>query len=400
MAFPVDDPEAFKTLLGECLVPAAQRDHLLQSGCTTVSLFGHACPDADKSEGFLEFVSLIPENERFNSFSAQTATLRMAYGKCIALLAEAGRPSPEPGSGPASQTPAKPRLTVADVKTTREQFMKSYPAELLGPTMCPSISFLQILKDHIDQGAVGWVPWKSRTSEAVELEYLEKRRPRSDQQLLRNLSVDGESLTEEWPEAAVPMHGNPELVLSKAQQLLSTALAMLEAAHLLVLKRFHLRFLEIAVSKPSDPSLRSPNLQEILNADRSVWLAVASLQSDTKWTLNDVLNEIAFCRQDFHVSLQPKLVWRKDNKVETPKRPPHANQQQVSPKKAKQTHVKEASKPKWQDTWLRKLPSGRGICVRFHMTQCKSGDTCRYAHVCGEACGGLRWRSQGFGPHL
>ena len=79
MAFPVDDPEAFKTLLAECSVPAAQRDHLTQSGYTTVSQSG--CPDADNSEGFLEFVSL--EGQRSNSFSAQTATLRMAYGKCF-----------------------------------------------------------------------------------------------------------------------------------------------------------------------------------------------------------------------------------------------------------------------------------------------------------------------------
>lgn len=53
-------------------------------------MFGHACPDADRSETFIEHVSLVPTGGAFQLFSAQTAALRMLYSKCISLLADAG----------------------------------------------------------------------------------------------------------------------------------------------------------------------------------------------------------------------------------------------------------------------------------------------------------------------
>lgn len=93
--------------------------------------------------------------------------------------------------------------------------------------------------------------------------------------------------------------------MTKFQGLLSTALAMLGQAHLLVLKRFHAKFLEIALQKPRDQHLRSPSLTEILDADRVAWTAVVELLAESKWCQNDVLHEVAFCRQVFHTSLAP-----------------------------------------------------------------------------------------------
>lgn len=198
----------------------------------------------------------------------------------------------------------------------RDKFMRNYPGELLGPSVSPSLSFLQLLKDKIDNGALSWILWKSRTSESIELEYLERRRPRSDGQLLRSLLSADNVGHEDGPEAQVMLSGNPELVLSKVQQLLSNALAMLDEAHLLVLKRYHQRFLELAVQKPMDGSLRAPNLSEILSADRAGWMAVSQL--------NDSLNEVAFCRHDFHIALQPRLIGKSDRNDHAPaKRQPH-----------------------------------------------------------------------------
>lgn len=74
----------------------------------------------------------------------------------------------------------------------------------------------------------------------------------------------------------------------------------------------------------------------------------------------------------------------------------------ATPKKAKKAHLagslggsksNEASRPKWQDTWLCKLPSGR---VRFHMTSANPETPVdmhmlvRFPNSRGEACPRLR----------
>jgi hypothetical protein len=46
-------------------------------------------------------------------------------------------------------------------------------------------------------------------------------------------------------------------------------------------------------------------LTEILDADRVAWTIVVELLADSKRSLNDVLNEVAFCRRVFHL-LGPK----------------------------------------------------------------------------------------------
>ena len=64
---------------------------------------------------------------------------------------------------------------------------------------------------------------------------------------------------------------------------------MLGQAHLIVLKRFHAKFLELALAKPRDQHLRAPSLSEILDADRAAWTAVTELFYDSKWSLSDIL---------------------------------------------------------------------------------------------------------------
>ena len=61
---------------------------------------------------------------------------------------------------------------------------------------------------------------------------------------------------------------------------------------------------------------------------------------------------------------------------------------------------------KFQESWAKKIPDGRGICIRFNTGKCRSGKTCRYAHVCpirnakGEPCAGAHRASKHKGaPH-
>ena len=126
-----------------------------------------------------------------------------------------------------------------------------------------------------------------------------------------------------------------------------------------------------------------------------------------EWSLNDVLNEVAFCRQVFHTSLAPRPKPMQNPRADQPKRKPELPK--PIPKKPKPEPKASAAdkpstpagkNPKWNDAWLKKLSDGKGICIRFHLGKCKSGQQCRYAHQCpvakanGETCGGFHSASR------
>ena len=300
---PLDDPATFRSLMIECHLPSIQIEHIVTSGYTTIALLAHGVHDESTMEEFVDYLSLIPAGERSETFSPQSASIRRVLKECISRCVQSGRES----STESSITPlVKSKLSMVDVKALRADFCQNYPGELLTSQSMPSLSFLSILKEAIDGNCLAWVPWKSRTSEADEQAFLEHRRPRNERQLLRSLLSEGKSALHDQPEAVINHQLSPEVVVTRFQGLLSTALAMLGQAHLLVLKRFHAKFLEIALLKPRDQHLRSPSLTEILDADRVAWTSVVELLADSKWSLNDVLNEVAFCRQVFHTSLAPR----------------------------------------------------------------------------------------------
>ena len=100
--------------------------------------------------------------------------------------------------------------------------------------------------------------------------------------------------------------GPVEAALLRFQCLLANSLAITGAYHLLVIKRFHAKFTELATAKPRDPHLRSPTIHEVIDAERSAWLIVSELMTEGKWSLNDSLAEVAYCRQVFHTALAPR----------------------------------------------------------------------------------------------
>ena len=101
---------------------------------------------------------------------------------------------------------------------------------------------------------------------------------------------------------------------------------------------------------------------------RVAWSAVTDLLYESKWTLNDVLNEVAFCRQVFHTSLAPRPRPVQQPKQDPPKRRPDLPK--PLPKKPKTVQVLAMTHPnsrshdtkdlKWDNSWLRKLPDGKG----------------------------------------
>ena len=190
------------------------------------------------------------------------------------------------------------------------------------------------------------------------------------------------------PEASVPSGGPVEPVLLKFQTLLANALAMLQLVHLIVIKKFHYKFNELALANRVDSSLRSPNLQEVLAADKAVWKAVTPAMRDNSWSLSDTMSEVAYCRQNMQSALQPRP--RAALAPVTPKKP----DAKAAPKKpGTPPPVRKDDKLKdWQEPWLCKR-NGKGICMRWNVSKCGSGDACRYLRVCpipkadGSACG-------------
>ena len=88
--------------------------------------------------------------------------------------------------------------------------------------------------------------------------------------------------------------------------LFATALALLDLVHLATIKRFNDKFFTLATTPPSDTTLRAPVLQEVVHADRAVWMTVSALIRDQSWSLTDSLNEVGFCRHDMAPLLQPR----------------------------------------------------------------------------------------------
>ena len=204
-------------------------------------------------------------------------------------------------SEPVLANSTRPKLSLAEYKELKIKFAEHFPGELLTPESTPSYMFLANLKDQIDSGTWTWTSWRHRISEHAEMVFQENRKPRSDHQLLQRMLNQQDLM--DFPEANVPSGGPVEPVLLRFQTLLANALAMLQLVHLIVAKKFHHKFNELALAVPVDSSLRPPNLQEVLA--KSVWLAVTSAMRDNSWSLSDTMSERTadrICRlQNSHV---------------------------------------------------------------------------------------------------
>ena len=141
--------------------------------------------------------------------------------------------------------------------------------------------------------------------------------------------------------------------------------------------------------------MRPPSLQEIVEADRALWLGVATIQADQGWSLTDALAEMIFARPDVYSALAPRLKPNTPplppaasgaNKRKQPALPPPPPHKQARPAKAKAkaTSKKDAA-PKvslksWPDSWARTV-EGKGPCIRFHTDKCRN-KSCRFSHLC------------------
>ncbi len=194
--------------------------------------------------------------------------------------------------------PSRPKLTQAEAGEL-VKFEANYPGELICEHTMPSLTFLSAVKDMKESDSYRWIPWKSRVSEQVQAQFNESRPPA----LLRSIRRLEDCETIDQPCNYIPTSGPGESHVIKFEHLFAIALAMVDAAHLLTLKRFNHKFQQLALAVPRDSALRPPSL---------CWTQIGlfgppCLLLSLKTSLNGRLNEITICRQELQGLLQRRL---------------------------------------------------------------------------------------------
>ncbi|CAE7514004.1 unnamed protein product, partial [Symbiodinium necroappetens] len=328
-------------------------DTLVDKGFNSMALLAFAVPDSDSLEHFIVSIVGRPLGSDPSAplLTADAAALRRLYHLCKTECAGIGP------STPASIVPTasgKKSLSKEEIAELMQKFMKAYPSELVRADIMPSSPFLMVVREHLDAGRFSWIPWRLRSSASDEEQFLERRRPRTDAKLLTRLLREGQP--EEECIASIPQSGPVEPIVRRFWDLLMYAIALNDGAHLLHLRKAAEKFLSIALATPSDRNMRPPSLQEIVEADRALWLGVASIQADQGWSLTDALAEMIFARPDVYSALAPRL------KPLTPPAPPAASgaNKRKQPALPPPPPHKQVSLKSWPDSWARTV-EGKGL---------------------------------------
>ncbi|CAE7784998.1 unnamed protein product [Symbiodinium sp. CCMP2592] len=359
----LDDPAAFTGLLTRWAVPDVVKDKLHDAGYNTMALLAHALPSLDDLEAFVEALlgRAAGMDPTVPIFSPEAAALRRVLKECVNLAGPAG------ASSPAAPTPAaaRPKLQAADVNSLVVEFSRKYPSELLRPEVMPSLSFLNAVKDAVDSKQLSWISWRLRTSESDEQALTERCKPRTDSQMLQSLlgPVSDELVVD------VPQNLPLESVIRRYLDRMSYALAVLDACHLLTLKKLSEKFVSLATAVPIDRSLRGPTLAEAMDADRVLWSAICSLQKEYGWSLQDCVSELTHVRSDLHNALAPRPKMpqgggdhRSKRQRTEPPPAPHPNPRAKAKGKAKPRKSADANSSKdrisisnWPSNWARQI---------------------------------------------
>ena len=396
MAVRIDDASFFEAALESWGVPQAVKEKLLAKGYTTMSLVAHALPAPDQLESFVISVlgrpsGLAPEDP---VISPAASALRRVVKECTAAASNSPAIPSIGGLPSGTVLAAKPKLAAADVTKLVTDFHNKYPSEFLRPETMPSLSLLLRVKDGLDSKNLGWIPWRFRTSEQEEA-VVERRRPRTEVAMLSSLLAAHEP---EPCQASVPSGGPLEPTLRRFFGILCTAIALLDGMHLLPLRKMMEKFVDLAIKIPDDKTLRGPLLSEAIEADRTLWAGVASLQVEHSWSLADAVAEMTQIRPDLYAALAPRVrapapdsTKRKAPALDAAPRAkaPSRSRAKGSGRKRSgsgagpKASAKAAPKvtvSAWPENWARSV-DGVGPCIRFHTAKCRNAK-CRFSHAC------------------
>ena len=439
MAGPAGDP-AFRRLMAELNIEDSFADHLISLGYDDGPTFSYSFVNVDAFEEFLR--SLFEDQ----GWAARLGLDPSGYGSSpIAgklrrlwnLAADAPNASPGQASGPALFQPSEwaevlpPKLRPEQIREMTAAFEKNYVGEHLTDAVMPGTRYLSTVWAMLRPGAeLRWIPWTQTLSRAQEASVLESRASR------RGANSDLSALlrlTDSEPPAI------PESDLrgshSRIQQLFEvrrTAFALCQACHLATHKAYdHVVMTAFTRDWSGDPSLRGPNLQELLNADRTLLDEVYKLVNSKEWDMDQALHEMSRVRNDVAILLMPRP---RPATPPPPQRimyvpdppPPAADGQRPGRQRGRQSEggkgrgkqTGKSQDPKgrgrgrgkgkngrpdrsrssqaldgWDSSWLLTASDGNQFCKRWNVGTCRL-QGCRFLHKCpvpkdnGEPCMG------------
>ena len=290
------------SLAKECRVP--QEYHEILQGFD-VPLFGCLVSEASQLDTALS--QLLENSEEPESAAGKLrllSSLRLLFESCKKQSSAAPankRPesSEEARSSAAGWTEQfPPKLSGEKVISLQKAFHSRYPGEVLDPENFPSSRLLAYAAKIVQKGELKWVPWKIRMCQSQQ-DSMALRRPTKTPKL-------EDLLYDEVPQREIPSGQVGANYLSGIMGLLSTSLAMLNGAHLSVLRKFERKFIRLATQK-MESGLRNPSGEEIMMADRQLWGQMSDLVNLHNWSLDDALTEYTEVRGDMASLLQPRM---------------------------------------------------------------------------------------------
>ena len=376
-----------ESLLGECGVPPGITSSLILAGWT-VETFA-ACSATLAGFDTL-WTDLLPDHADLTLL--EKSAIRAAWRRLQSAPSSASQPvttsSAVASEGTWNELHA-PKLSASVVTDLKRAFFRDFPSEVLSPDTCPSSRLIALTHAQVQKRDIHWVPWKFRMSQQ-RLEDIQMARPP------KMAKTDSTSLHELlWDEPPSVEIGNQNMGLNGIRcmlELVNTAYALVQAAHMGRLKAYSVKFMSLISSRlDNELGLRHVTALEAQAADRHLWGIMHDLMVDKGWSLNDSLHEITTGRSDMMSLLQPR--------PRAISRPIQSDAQQQSQRNKGKGKSKGKGKPQTAmgaPKWVSEIKldcSKHSICMRYQTGKC-SNPNCRFKHVCahpktdGSACGG------------
>ena len=298
-----------------------------------------------------------------------------------------------------------PKITSAKLAELKKKFLASYTSELLTPSTMPSLRLISLAAHQEAKQDFKWIPWKHRMTEERAADLLISRP--SKQPRLEMLGISS-LLIDEPPTLEV---SDNNLGISGVQRILAVrdfALAMVGSAHLVRLKSYRSKFLQLLTQRYEPASgLRPPSILEAQQADCKLWQLIYSLVQDKDWKLNDAIFEITEVRGDMASLLQarPKPLQHprpedKGGKGKGLNRLMSESWRGGFSEKGKGQGKEKGQKGKGSSkgassSWVKNVQvngEAKQLCMLWQSGKCSRGANCAFIHACaypksdGTAC--------------
>ena len=374
--------ESLETVLADAGVEPALASGIMADGWTLRTFREIAATAADFTDAL--FAELCPHNDHLTLL--QKASIRSAWRN--AQQPETLQGSSTDGSVPVAHSGSvadgswsevfPPKLNNETVTSLKKQFLQNYPSEVLTSDTQPSSRLLALAYQLTQKKDFKWLPWKFRMSMSRSEDMAMSRASKAPR--LENLQLH-QLLIDEVPSLEI---NNQSLGLNALRQMFEIhnyAWALVGACHLHRLRAYTLKFMSLlSVRLDQDSGLRTPNMLEAQQADKTIWYHISELCESATWSLDDALLEFTQNRGDLATLLQPRPRFHKIAPAPA-NTPSKGNKGSKGGSKGAKSS-KGGSKPGVR--WLSEIWRGsqkKTLCMRFQSGKCSNKD-CRYEHAC------------------